>query len=66
MPASAKADFSCHPSTERLRNPPYGSFRSQGPLYRPQIPAPPNYPVRDPKYHLIETIGLFIEVHWGV
>ena len=28
-------------------------------------PAPPNYPLRDPKYHLIETIRPFIEVHWG-
>ena len=27
---------------------------------------PPNYPLRDPKYHLIETIRPLIEVHWGV
>ena len=30
------------------------------------VPAPPNYPLRDPKYHLIETIRPPIEVHWGV
>ena len=30
------------------------------------FPAPPNYPLRDPKYHLIETIRPLIEVHWGV
>ena len=30
-----------------------------------RLPAPPNYPVRDPKYHLIETIRPLIEVHWG-
>ena len=29
-------------------------------------PAPPNYPLRDPIYHLIETIRPLIEVHWGV
>ena len=29
-------------------------------------PAPPNFPLRDPKYHLIETIRPLIEVHWGV
>ena len=26
---------------------------------------PPNYPLRDPKYHLMETIRPLIEVHWG-
>ena len=26
---------------------------------------PPNYPLRDPIYHLIETIRPLIEVHWG-
>ena len=30
------------------------------------IPAPPNYPLRDPKYHLIETMRPLIEVHCGV
>ena len=29
-------------------------------------PAPPNYPLRYPEYHLIETVRLFMEVHWGV
>ena len=29
------------------------------------IPAPPNYPLRDPIYQLIETIRPLIEVHWG-
>ena len=28
-------------------------------------PAPPYYPLRDPKYHLTETIRPLIEVHWG-
>ena len=27
------------------------------------LPAHPNYPLRDPKYHLIRTAMLFIEVH---
>ena len=32
-----------------------------------QYQAPPNYPLRDPKYHLMETIRPFIdEVHGGV
>ena len=30
------------------------------------VPAPPNYHLRHPKYHLIETIRPLIEVHWGV
>ena len=30
------------------------------------LPAPPNYPLRHPKYHAIETIRPLIEVHWGV
>ena len=30
------------------------------------IPAPLNYPLRDPKYHLVETIRPVLEVHWGV
>ena len=30
------------------------------------LPAPPNYPLIDPKYHLIETTRPLIEVHWGV
>ena len=29
-------------------------------------PAPPNYPLRDPEYHLIETIRPLIELHGGV
>ena len=29
-------------------------------------PGPPNYPLEDPKYHLIQTIWPLIEVHWGV
>ena len=29
------------------------------------VPAPPNYPVRCLKYHLIGTTGPLIEVHWG-
>ena len=28
------------------------------------LPAPPNYPSRHHKYHLIETIRPLIEVHW--
>ena len=28
-------------------------------------PAAPNYPLGDPKYHLIKTIRLLIELHWG-
>ena len=31
-----------------------------------QYPAPPNYPLRDLKYHSMETIRRLIEVHWGV
>ena len=31
-----------------------------------KYPAPPNYPLRYPKYHLIETIRPLIEVLWGV
>ena len=30
------------------------------------LPAPPNYPLRDRKYHLTETIRPLVEVHWGV
>ena len=30
------------------------------------LPAPPNCPLRNPKYHLIETIRPLIEVRWGV
>ena len=29
------------------------------------LPAPPNYPLRYPKYHLIQTIRPLIEVHCG-
>ena len=35
-------------------------------VYIRALPAPPNYPLRDPKYHLIETIRPLIEVPWGV
>ena len=28
--------------------------------------APSNYPLRDPKYHLVETIRPLMELHWGV
>ena len=31
-----------------------------------QTPAPPNYPLRNPKYHLTETMRPLIEVHWGI
>ena len=31
-----------------------------------QLPAPPKYPLRHPKYHPMGTIRLLIEVHWGV
>ena len=27
--------------------------------------APPNYPLRCPKYYLIETMRPLVEVHWG-
>ena len=30
----------------------------------PYLPAPPNYPLRRPKYHLIDTIRPLIEVRW--
>ena len=30
------------------------------------LPATPHYPLRHPKYHLIETTRPLIEVHWGV
>ena len=30
------------------------------------VPAPSNYPFRNPKHHLIETIRPLIEVHWEV
>ena len=37
---------------------------------RMSMPMPlmstPNYPLRDPKYHLMDTIRPSIEVHWGV
>ena len=29
------------------------------------IPAPPNYPLKDPKYHLLETIRPLMEVYLG-
>ena len=29
-------------------------------------PAPPNCPLRNPKYHQLETTRPLIEVHWGV
>ena len=28
------------------------------------VAAPPNYPLRDPKNHLIETIRPLMEIHW--
>ena len=34
--------------------------------YEDSEPAPPNYPLRHPKYDLTEAIRLLIEVHWGV
>ena len=37
-----------------------------GPICRElQFPAPPNCPLRNPKYHLIETIRPSIEVYLG-
>ena len=30
------------------------------------FPTPPNYHLRYPKYHLIQTIRPLIELHWGV
>ena len=43
-------------------------INNKGPmLLKPlESPAPPNYPLRDPKYHLIEIRRPLIEVHWGV
>ena len=35
-------------------------------LFQGSLPAPPNYPLRDPKYDLIDHIRPLIEVHWGV
>ena len=32
----------------------------------PFLPARPNYPLRDPKCHQIETRRPLIDVHWGV
>ena len=29
-------------------------------------PAPPDYPLRNPKYHLMESIRPLIKVHWGL
>ena len=29
------------------------------------LPAPHSYPLRHPKYHLIETVRVSIAVHWG-
>ena len=29
-------------------------------------PVPPNYCLREPKYHLIETIRPLTEIHWEV
>ena len=49
-----------------FRKPPL-SDRSKCQLPKLQyVPAPPNCPLRDPKYHLIETIRPLIELHWGV
>ena len=30
------------------------------------LPTAPNYPLRHPKYHLIETMRPLIEAYWGV
>ena len=30
------------------------------------LPAPPNYPLRDPKYHPIESMRSLNELHWGM
>ena len=32
----------------------------------PGLSAPPKYSLRNPKYHLTETVRPLIEVHWGV
>ena len=29
------------------------------------MPAPPNYPLSNPRYHLFETLRPLIEPHWG-
>ena len=34
-------------------------------VQRTKLPAPPNYPLRHPKYHLTETIRALIEVQLG-
>ena len=39
--------------------------RQSPPKRSAYLPAAPNYPLRYPKYHLIETIRLLIELHWG-
>ena len=38
----------------------------QSSTYTSCKPAPPNYPLRDPIYQLVETIMPLVEVHWGV
>ena len=55
--------------TSKLRplNSPLHAFEPNTQSLNAQCPpAPTNYPLRDPKYHLIETIRLLIEIHWGV
>ena len=34
-------------------------------FYERSTPATPNYPLRDPKYHLLEIIWPSMKVHWG-
>ena len=42
-----------------------GLGRRGAALGAPKISGAPNYPLRDPKYHLIDIIRPLIEVHWG-
>ena len=41
------------------------AWTTPGPLIWFKIPASPNCPLRQPKYHLIETTRPLIQVHWG-
>ena len=43
-----------------------GASGSQGSPKQGAPPAPPNYPLRHPRYHLIEIIRPLIEVPWGL
>ena len=40
-------------------------IKSSKQITRTKLPAPPNYPLRHPNYHLIEAIRPLMEVHWG-